>query len=429
MGLTITTNVPGFCPRCGRPIVSGAAVCACGLNLEAMPSASPSAPGATTLQAGARFVPQVTFLLIGLNTVVFLLMTLAGGSTHIQTLLDFGAMYAPFVRHGEYWRLITPIFIHIGLLHLLFNMYALFFLGNIIERLYGPTRYIYLYLLSGIGGTLTSFSFSKAVSAGASGAIFGLSGMALVVGFRYRARLTASFKRMVIQGIVPFVAFNLIYGATNKGIDNFAHVGGLLTGALASWLVRPLTPEEALRPRRFPPVGVWVAVLAVVVAFLFPLRARFAMKQVEAAFAQGLRFEKQNRLDDAAAAYQRALNMSPDLPAIHNNLAVVYSRQRKFPEAEHEAREAVRLGGEEAMYHQTLGAVLWQENKLDEAATEYSRAIQLDPKDASYHEALAGLYEQQGRRAQAIEELRAAKRLKPKDASLDREIQRPRQRP
>ena len=422
MGITITSNVQGFCPQCGRPILTGATECACGQNLEGLPALSEGRPDVPSMKPRRGFVPQVTYLLIGLNVLVFLVMTLAGGSTHIQILLDFGAMYRPFIAQGEYWRLITPLFLHIGIMHILFNMYALLILGGIAEQIYGPTRYFYLYLICGVGGTLASARFSTAVSAGASGAIFGLAGIALVVGYRHRDRISASFKKVVGQGIIPFVLFNLAYGMFNKGIDNYAHIGGLLTGALSGFLIPPLSAAQPAVRRRLPPAGILVPLAIVLGAFAFPIRAHFEMKRVEADFDQALSLEKAGKYDESIAAYQRALGRRPDLPAIHNNLAVIYSRQQKFPNAEKEAREAIRLGPDEAMYHQTLGVVLWRQRKLAEAAAQYQRAIELNPKDTTLYEALADIFQEQGEFDKALEELNQVKKLNPKDASVDDDI-------
>ncbi len=423
MGLRITGNIPGLCPQCGRPIPPGVLQCACGMTLQDLPVPGDERYARPPAPVRPRFIPYFTYLLIGANALVFLLMTMAGGSTHIQVLLDFGAMYGPFIRQGEYWRLITPIFLHIGLLHLAFNMYALLVLGNIAEQIYGPARYAYAYLVCGIGGTVASAEFSKSVSAGASGAIFGLSGIALVVGYRYRDRISTSFKRVVGQGIVPFVAFNLIYGLFNKGIDNFAHVGGLIVGAVLGLVIPPLERRPDFESRPWNLAGTLIPLGIVLGAFIFPIRNHLEFRKVEDDFSQAMSLEKENKLDEAISAYQRALKLRPELPAIHNNLAVIYSRQKKYSEAEKEALTAVQLGDHVAMYHQTLGAVLWNENKLDAAIAQYRRATQLDPKNPEYDSALAEIFRQQGKYQEALTELYQVRKLNPTDPSVEEEIQ------
>jgi rhomboid protease GluP len=430
--MTINTNIPGACPNCGRPVVPGESVCACGFNLGDISLLGENETSFGTVDRpatlaftipGKRRKPAVTYFLIAACTLIFLLMTLMGGSTNVSTLLSFGAMYRPLFTAGEYWRLVTPLFLHIGLLHLVFNMYALLILGSVVEHLYGSTRYVYLYLISGIGGAVGSVLFSTAVSAGASGAIFGVAGVALIAGYRYRDQIPSNFRSMVGRGIVPFVLFNLVYGALNRGIDNYAHLGGLITGAVLALLIPPIRPEERTLDRGLLAFGTLLPLGLILGSFFFPLRAHFEMKRVEGDFKMALSLEKDRRYNDSIAAYQRALKRRPDLPSIHNNLAVIYTRQGKFEEAEREARAAVGLGEGEAMYHQTLGAVLWHQRRLQEATDQYHRAAVLDPKNAELHEALAAIYQEQQNLNGALEEWLKVKTLRPGDMSVDKQIE------
>ena len=407
-------------------------VCACGFDWTAIqPMGETTAGGLSSGQPidvasmapRPRGRPTVTFFLIALSVLIFLLMTVMGGSTDINTLLKFGAMYRPLFAAGEYWRLVTPLFLHIGLLHLMFNMYALLILGNVVEQIYGSTRFLYLYLISGIGGAVASALFYTAVSAGASGAIFGVAGVALIVGYRHRDRISSNFRSVVGRGIVPFVLFNLAYGLLNRGIDNYAHLGGLITGAVLAFLVPPEHAGSSIEDRRVLSYGLLLPFAVILGSFFFPLRAHFEMKRVEADFKMALSLEKERRYDESAALYQRALKVRPDLPSIHNNLAVIYTRQGKFEEAEREARAAVRLGDGEAMYHQTLGAVLWHQQRLQDAADQYLRAAELDPKNAESHAALAAIYQDQQRPGDAIREWLKVKELRPADVLADKQIE------
>src|SRR3954462_7839392 len=128
-----------------------------------------------------------TYVFFASNIVVFLLMAFAGGSSSEATLMAFGVKSNPEIVQGQWWRFVTPIFIHIGLLHLFFNSYALWVVGPQVEKLYGSERFVLLYVLTGIAGVLGSYFYHpQAISAGASGAIFGLFGVLLVFGIRYR---------------------------------------------------------------------------------------------------------------------------------------------------------------------------------------------------------------------------------------------------
>ncbi|MDD4036569.1 MAG: rhomboid family intramembrane serine protease [Bacilli bacterium] len=175
--------------------------------------------------------PYLTYTLIFINILVYLLMTFLGrGSTDIPTLLYFGALYSPLVRAGEYYRLITNAFLHIGLIHLFFNNYVLYIVGSQIESFYGRFKFIIIYLVSALFGSLMSMIFTEAVSAGASGAIFGLLGSLLYFGYHYRVYLGNAMRSQ----IVPLIIFNLLLGFVLPGIDNAAHIGGLIGGVLAS---------------------------------------------------------------------------------------------------------------------------------------------------------------------------------------------------
>src|SRR5437588_4487346 len=180
--------------------------------------------------------PTFTYLFFGLNIAVFLLIAVAGGSGNALTLMAFGVKSNPEIAQGQWWRFVTPIFIHIGLLHLFFNSYALWIVGPQVEKLYGGSRFVILYLLTGIAGVYGSYAYHPyTISAGASGAIFGLFGVLLVFGLRYRSSIPTFFKRAVGTGVLPVIVINLIIGFTIPQIDNSAHIGGLLAGvALAA---------------------------------------------------------------------------------------------------------------------------------------------------------------------------------------------------
>lgn len=177
--------------------------------------------------------PFLTYGIIGINLAVFFLMTLAGGSENQAVLIAFGAKVNSLIRAGEVWRFFTSMFIHIGSLHLIFNLYALWSLGSFTERLFGHWRYLVIYLLSGLGGSIASFFFTTGLSAGASGAIFGLLGALLY----YSLKRPWLWKSGLGMNLVLVLVINFGFGLTQPGIDNFAHLGGLLTGLVASILL------------------------------------------------------------------------------------------------------------------------------------------------------------------------------------------------
>lgn len=171
--------------------------------------------------------PVITYALIIINVLVFIAMYIFGkGSEDTLTLLLFGANYPVLVRAGDYYRLITSAFLHVGLLHLIFNNYALYVIGSQLESFLGKAKFLIIYLVSAICGSLMSMLFSDGISVGASGAIFGLLGSLLYFGYNYRVYLGTVLKSQII----PLIILNLVIGFITPGIDNAAHIGGLLVG-------------------------------------------------------------------------------------------------------------------------------------------------------------------------------------------------------
>lgn len=179
--------------------------------------------------------PIVTYSLIFICILVFILMYVLGnGSTDNYTLLVFGANVDTLTKNGDYYRLFTSMFLHIGILHLLCNMYSLYIIGKEVENVFGKVKYLIIYLLSGIAGSILSLAFNhNTICAGASGAIFGLLGALLYFGYYYRTYLGATLTR----SIIPVIVLNLIIGFTSSGIDNVAHIGGLVGGILIAMAV------------------------------------------------------------------------------------------------------------------------------------------------------------------------------------------------
>lgn len=173
-----------------------------------------------------------TVALIVINVAVFFIMSLFGNTEDVMFMLEHGAMFEPLItEEHEYYRIITSMFLHFGIEHLLNNMVILGALGWNMELETGKIRFLIIYLVSGIGGNLLSLylgvsSAEYAVSAGASGAIFGLMGALLYVAARNRGRMG----RISGKGVLFMIALSLYFGITSSGIDNAAHIGGLLCG-------------------------------------------------------------------------------------------------------------------------------------------------------------------------------------------------------
>lgn len=178
--------------------------------------------------------PRLTYFFLVIIIAMFILMELSGGSQNPRVLLFYGAKYDPLILAGEWWRFITPMFLHIGFMHILFNGVALYSLGSLTEQIYGSMRFFVIYMISGISGVIGSFAFSDNISAGASGAIFGLFGAMLYFGTQNKEL----FFRTLGTNILVVLGINLVIGFLSPGIiDNYAHLGGLFGGFFASAVV------------------------------------------------------------------------------------------------------------------------------------------------------------------------------------------------
>jgi len=231
----------------------------------------------------SRATPVTYFILI-LNLFIFLLMATAGNRdllTNVvwgadqMTLIAFGAKLNVLIKSGEWFRFVTPIFIHIGLLHIASNSYALWMIGPLVERLYGSARFLMIYLLSGIAGVAGSYLWNElqnrpdVPSAGASGAIFGLFGLLAVFGFKYRNELPPNFRKAIGSSIVPVIMINLFIGFSVPFIDNAAHIGGLVAGGVLALVIPYLAPGS----KRVSIFGLTVIALSIALIAISFIRA------------------------------------------------------------------------------------------------------------------------------------------------------------
>jgi membrane associated rhomboid family serine protease len=276
-----------MCRSCGAIVGAGEAACsACGAATTAGTPRPPAGPpegqgergrradlydNETVRFARAIFTRPVTFTFVFLaaNIFIYLLMYLSGGAQG-EVLVAYGAKLNSRIADGEWWRLVTPIFLHVqlpglGPLHLLANMYGLWQLGPYVERLYGSARFVVFWVAAGVAGSVASFLTVRpdlqtnvfgrflfrpfdAPTAGASGALFGLVGVLLVFGIKFRHELPAGFRRAFGFGMLPMVFVNVLIGYFGRGlVDNAGHMGGLAAGVLLALFVSYRRPGQAPR--------------------------------------------------------------------------------------------------------------------------------------------------------------------------------------
>lgn len=175
----------------------------------------------------------ITNYLIAINVLIFLLMIAIDPTISTKTLVKFGSKVNFLIIEGQFYRLFTPIFIHLSFYHIGFNSLALYILGRDIEVIFGKKRFIYLYLMSGIISSLASFLLNNSISAGASGAIFGLLGAHIFLFFSYKE----IYKRIYGYSFLVLIGINIFYGIVQPNIDNIGHIGGLVGGVLIAFLL------------------------------------------------------------------------------------------------------------------------------------------------------------------------------------------------
>jgi membrane associated rhomboid family serine protease len=176
----------------------------------------------------------VTLTIIAVNVLAFLVTVAFGGGlvlSNPEVLVRFGTDYTPLTLGGQWWRLLTSIFLHFGLIHIFLNMSVLFVNGRLVERIYGPWRYLFIYLAAGALGNVTSLLWHPFVNgAGASGAIFGIIGASLAFFLKREPGVPPTVAKANLRSATFFVLYNLGFASTIHGIDNSAHIGGLATG-------------------------------------------------------------------------------------------------------------------------------------------------------------------------------------------------------
>jgi rhomboid protease GluP len=265
-----------------------------------------------------QFSPRapVTPTLVALNVAMFLAMCIGGMNIITpdgETAVRWGSNFGPMTLGGQWWRLFSATFIHFGIIHLALNMWALFQNGRTIERLFGSTRFLLLYVFAGLTGSVASLLWNPQVnSAGASGAIFGIFGglLAFVINPRNDAPKEVMAEHR--NSTLLFAGYSLFYGFAHSGIDNAAHIGGLAGGFLMGLLLaRPLNAEHRIKPnvpRLLLAAASGVVVLA---AMLWPLANPTSQRQAMARFEGSLiTFDAREKaaMDATQALYEKTHN-------------------------------------------------------------------------------------------------------------------------
>jgi rhomboid protease GluP len=350
-------------------------------------------------------------VLVGANVMVFIAMVLASGPSLDftgQVEVHFGANFGPYTLSGDWWRLVTYMFLHGGLMHIAFNMWCLWDLGALCESLYGRWTFACIYLITGIAGGLASVAWNPGVlSVGASGAIFGLAG-ALLASF-YLGEF--SVPKVAIQGtlrsLLFFVGFNVLFGAVVSGVDNACHVGGLISGLILGALIARVAPQHDDLLRRVAVLG--VVALALAASALGVQRWRGAPIRMGRALA-AMSDTDPNR---ALTQLQAIVKQQPKMAQAHFALGQAYFDRGQFPQAEGEFKRTLELQPQNAGARFILGITLLNQKRVEDAKAVFTQMLTQDANSADAHYGLGLALADDEKYQAAIAEFKTAAGLNP----------------
>jgi len=276
----------------------------------------------------------LTHFLILINVVITLLIFLKDSSFSVYTLIEFGGKYNPMIASGQYYRLFTAMFLHADLMHLAFNMYALSILGINIELVFGKLKYIIIFMVSGLFGTLGSFIFTKALSVGASGAIFGLFGSYL---YLYISNPRIFHKKQLLN-LLTIIGINLLLGILIENIDNFAHIWGLIGGFIISWSLG-VKGEGCLSRNKI------IAQVLTIVLIILSLGAGIKLNQDTWQYNlfKGIEHLKRNEINLAKEQFHQGIRRKKDIEDFYFYLGHIYYVEGDYERSKYNFKKALEL--------------------------------------------------------------------------------------
>lgn len=413
------------CAQCGRELPSfsmGEASNLCpNCKQAASAGATPSPVPQVTIGGVKRvpYRPPFTVTLVGLNVLVFAAMVATGASlmdTSSQ-VLRWGATFGPLALDGQPWRIITSNYVHGSILHLAVNMWSLWQVGRLSERIFGGWTYSLVYTACGIAGSLASlFRDPMRVSVGASGAIFGLVGALIGALYLGKLPIPKPAQQALLKNLLVVVVINLIYGAQASKIDNSAHIGGLLMGLALGGVLGPRLMEPRDQ-RRAHERMVFVAAALLLVGFGSYVKET---NGYVAAFGSG--GHATNQLDQAISTLEASVARNPKNKVALGLLGDAYLQKKDYPHAESALKRLLQLDPDNLPAKYNLGLTYAGMERYEDARQIFTELVQEDPNDDDNWMLLGASLDGLGREQEAIDAYRKAIALNPKNAEAYREL-------
>jgi rhomboid protease GluP len=383
---------------------------------EEPPESSAKRPSALAM---ARMFP-VTSVILTLNILVFAVCAIATWKAGRGSIMGFdsgllillGADYGPLTLDGQWWRIISSMFLHGSLIHVGANMYCYWDLGRLAESVYGSKRYLATYMITGIASSVASLGIHpNSVSVGASGAIFGVAGALVFPFYRKRLQLPAAVMKSMFRSLGTFIALNLVIGTVVPVIDNAAHMGGLIAGLILGTIWTHFVTTRADEPSTMIKV---IAASLMVCAAGFVLVDRVQHDRILAWQAVSAMDKGDHAL--ALQKAQEAVTRRPkDVPA-HNSLGEVYFAKADYENAAREFETSLRLDPEDGFAQSRLGSCYAKLQQWGKAEPLLRQALKRIPDDAETLFFLGTALNNMGRSDEALQEIRKAVRSNPDSA-------------
>ncbi|HXY24056.1 MAG TPA: rhomboid family intramembrane serine protease [Candidatus Acidoferrum sp.] len=341
---------------------------------------APLAPQASAAAIDSPSFP-ITIGLIAINALVFAVMVLRGVSALDPTPQDgiaFGADFGPLTFGGQWWRLVTSMFVHFGAIHIGLNMWCLWNLGRAAERLMGRASYLLAYFVSGIFSSIASVYWNPmAASAGASGAIFGLAGVLVSYVYLKKTPSHLQINKNMLGSLGTFIFFNLVYGAARPGISNAAHLGGLVMGLVVGAVLPAAGDSDAVRRTRLSIVAI-VSAVALTASALGAQRLRSGVGEL--ASIQELIY--QHKSDEAIAKLEELTTRQPQLASAQFMLSSLYFKKGQYQPGISALEKACAADPQNLGYQQQLGGSYITAGQFDKAVAIFQKVVQEDPNNA-----------------------------------------------